>query len=139
MPWWFMASWEHRPCGTIYEKRQNPPMDCDFCARLLIRVTKFTERGWRKVGEGVQGARVVPNPKIRKKRGHRNVSPGLRKRVYDRDGWRCVECGSDNKALLTVDHRIPWSRGGRTTYENLQTMCKPCNQAKGDEHPEGSD
>lgn len=61
------------------------------------------------------------------------VSPeqatGTRKRVYDRDGNRCVECGSTEE--LTLDHRIPRSRGGKNCFENLQTMCAGCNMRKG--------
>jgi 5-methylcytosine-specific restriction endonuclease McrA len=34
--------------------------------------------------------------------------------------------------LMTQDHKHPKSRGGRNTIDNLQTMCQPCNSAKGD-------
>lgn len=32
---------------------------------------------------------------------------------------------------LQMDHVYPWSRGGETTYENLQTLCGSCNRTKG--------
>jgi len=53
----------------------------------------------------------------------------VRQRVYDRDGHKCVKCGS--MEALTLDHIVPWSRGGEDTVENLQTMCQPCNSRKG--------
>jgi 5-methylcytosine-specific restriction endonuclease McrA len=56
-----------------------------------------------------------------------------RERIYERDGHRCVSCGTDEN--LTLDHRIPKSRGGPSTDDNLQTMCAPCNQAKADSMP----
>jgi HNH endonuclease len=56
-------------------------------------------------------------------------------RIFERDGWRCVECGSTEK--LTVDHIIPRVRGGKSAPDNLQTMCRWCNHAKGATVPEG--
>lgn len=52
-----------------------------------------------------------------------------RKRVYERDGHRCVECGSTDD--LTLDHIIPLAKGGTNAEVNLQTMCEPCNGRKG--------
>lgn len=52
-------------------------------------------------------------------------------RVFIRDGWRCVECGTP--AGLTIDHIRPTGKGGsRGDMRNLQTMCGPCNNKKGD-------
>lgn len=43
-------------------------------------------------------------------------------------GRRCGYCGLE--APLTMDHRIPLSRGGAHTVENLIPACKPCNSRK---------
>lgn len=53
----------------------------------------------------------------------------LRFRVYERDGWRCLECGSEDN--LTLDHIKPWIRNGPDTEDNLRTLCGPCNSRKG--------
>lgn len=53
----------------------------------------------------------------------------LREAVYERDGYRCVVCGVGRP--LSLDHIFPWSLGGEDTFENLQTMCVPCNCRKG--------
>ena len=58
-----------------------------------------------------------------------DIPPGLRQSVYDRDGWKCVKCQSTEN--LTLDHVLAWSRGGPDTYENLRTLCRSCNSAKG--------
>jgi hypothetical protein len=36
-----------------------------------------------------------------------------------------------------MDHVIPKSRGGRTTWENVAAACKSCNAAKNDKLPKG--
>jgi hypothetical protein len=62
--------------------------------------------------------------------GTRDPIPGfIRKRVYERDGWRCVRCDSPDN--LTLDHIIPWSQNGPDKADNLQTLCGSCNSSKG--------
>lgn len=58
-----------------------------------------------------------------------DISPAKRRRIYERDGWKCIACGATKE--LTLDHRIPISRGGTNADSNLQTMCVSCNKAKG--------
>jgi 5-methylcytosine-specific restriction endonuclease McrA len=53
----------------------------------------------------------------------------VRKAVFDRDGGRCVTCGSNFD--IQYDHIIPFSMGGASTVENLQILCAPCNRVKG--------
>jgi 5-methylcytosine-specific restriction endonuclease McrA len=57
-----------------------------------------------------------------------------RQNVFKRDGNSCVYCGSTKD--LTLDHVMPRSRGGRTSWDNLVTACKSCNSRKGDNTPE---
>jgi 5-methylcytosine-specific restriction endonuclease McrA len=53
-----------------------------------------------------------------------------RRAVFARDGWTCQYCGS--RANLTVDHVIPRSKGGGSSWENIVASCAPCNRRKGD-------
>ena len=56
----------------------------------------------------------------------------LRKRIIERDGYYCVYCDEDlNNAEIHIDHVMPESKGGTTTYDNLQVTCRKCNLAKG--------
>ena len=52
-----------------------------------------------------------------------------RRAVLARDGFRCQYCGSTRH--LTIDHIVPRSRGGSTSWENVITSCAPCNVRKG--------
>ena len=53
----------------------------------------------------------------------------LRRRILNRDGWRCRTCGKAGR--LEVDHVIPVQAGGDWwDPANLQTLCRPCHFAK---------
>ena len=59
----------------------------------------------------------------------------LRNKIFERDGYRCVNCGGTED--LQIDHIIPLSRGGETKESNLQTLCRGCNQNKGTSYAKG--
>lgn len=48
--------------------------------------------------------------------------------VLERDDYTCFYCGIDAN---TVDHKIPLSKGGEFTEQNLVACCEECNVAKG--------
>ncbi|WP_316637600.1 homing endonuclease associated repeat-containing protein [uncultured Ruminococcus sp.] len=64
--------------------------------------------------------------------------PNLRLRflVMQRDNFKCCICGAspakDPSVELHIDHIVPWSKGGETTMDNLQTLCSKCNLGKSD-------
>jgi 5-methylcytosine-specific restriction endonuclease McrA len=64
-------------------------------------------------------------------------SPRFRKKVmFMRDKWTCQYCLTELKrADLTIDHVLPSSRGGKTTWKNCVTSCHRCNLKKGDKTP----
>ncbi|MCM1121865.1 MAG: HNH endonuclease [Eubacterium sp.] len=66
----------------------------------------------------------------------RDVNYRLRFKVMQRDNFKCCICGNSpakNPDIeLHVDHIIPWSKGGETVLENLQTLCSVCNLGKSD-------
>lgn len=65
----------------------------------------------------------------------REIRPGLRFKVFMRDRFRCVACGgspaTDLSIKLHADHVTSVADGGKTTLENLQTLCQGCNLGKG--------
>jgi len=68
--------------------------------------------------------------------GSRHISWRLRFLVMRRDDFKCQCCGNSPALspglILHVDHVHPWSKGGRTTKDNLQTLCEQCNIGKSD-------
>lgn len=62
----------------------------------------------------------------------RDIPPGLRFKVLNRDCFRCCACGATSSTVeLEIDHIIPYSKGGETVLENLQILCKRCNRGAG--------
>lgn len=64
----------------------------------------------------------------------RTIGDRLRFKVLLRDNFKCRICGAspatDPTVVLHVDHVFPWSEGGETTIDNLQTLCSKCNYGK---------
>jgi hypothetical protein len=66
-----------------------------------------------------------------------NYIPGItkmltRKNIFNRDGYICQYCGKSFSAKqLTIDHIIPRSKGGKSTWENVVACCESCNRKKG--------
>ena len=57
-----------------------------------------------------------------------------RHNIFKRDSHECQYCGTSRD--LTLDHLIPRSKGGKSSWTNLVTACKRCNAKKGDNSPE---
>ncbi|WP_298502154.1 HNH endonuclease [uncultured Methanobrevibacter sp.] len=70
--------------------------------------------------------------------GRQPIPRKLRHQVFQRDGYRCRECGATNKQTrLHVDHIKPVAKGGTNDLSNLQTLCEDCNKAKYTDEWEG--
>lgn len=88
---------------------------------------------------GAQSSAVKLNTEVTRRATGRDPSLRLRWHVLQRDRFICCACGA-SPALnfgvdLHVDHIIPWSKGGETVMENLQTLCSICNLGKSNVHP----
>ncbi len=67
---------------------------------------------------------------------HTGRTPSLRLRfnVLKRDNFKCLKCGRSPSThpglVLEIDHKNPYSKGGETILENLETLCLDCNRGK---------
>jgi hypothetical protein len=84
----------------------------------------LVERGDGVVTYTISQKEEVEAPKKRS----RKISQKVKDLVWNRDGGKCVECGSNEN--LEFDHIIPHSKGGANTYRNIQLLCEPCNRSK---------
>jgi hypothetical protein len=71
----------------------------------------------------------------------RGMPAKLRLHVLSRDDFRCTLCGRspalERGVCLHIDHIIPYARGGKTSEENLRTLCERCNWGRGVERIAG--
>jgi hypothetical protein len=79
-------------------------------------------------------AKVLEVTPTNKRNVIREPSLRLRWKVLQRDRFTCQKCGA-SPALklgveLHVDHITPYSKGGKTEIDNLQTFCSACNLGK---------
>jgi len=84
--------------------------------------------------------RVVPVPKVLVLQTFDRRPPQMirfsRGQVFLRDQHTCQYCGKNlSKQRLNIDHVIPRTQGGKTTWENVVTSCHPCNRKKGGRTP----
>lgn len=60
-----------------------------------------------------------------------------RQNVFDRDNHTCQYCGTRKSSKeLNLDHVIPSSRGGKTSWKNIVLSCIECNSKKANRTPE---
>ncbi len=97
---------------------------------------------WADAEEQPQGSEPEPAPPQqsptkpnRTEADYRDVRPGLRFKVFMRDRFRCLACGRSPATHLNIelhaDHVLAVANGGKTTLENLQTLCHDCKLGKG--------
>ncbi len=66
----------------------------------------------------------------------RNIAKFNRRNIFLRDENRCQYCGHKfDTHHLSLDHVVPRSRGGQTTWENIVCACLRCNVRKGGRTP----
>lgn len=103
-------------------------------AAFVAYINEDSEEDGGEAYETSQPANRADQTRVAR-RTKREISERLRFSVLLRDGFRCQSCGrspvKSPGVELQVDHIVPWSKGGETIAENLQTKCKECNQGKG--------
>lgn len=110
--------------GQIYQKKRNYFTDSE----ILTLISRLNKKNGSFYND-----REIWNAICRVERG--KVSNKMRFSIYARDGYRCRQCGASGKSVqLEIDHIIPIAKGGKSTYNNLQTLCHKCNVEKSDNY-----
>jgi 5-methylcytosine-specific restriction endonuclease McrA len=83
----------------------------EMAVPLIIRLIKFIRALWR------------------------TKVPYNKRNVMVRDNWTCAYCGLHSHTGMSVDHVIPKSKGGKSTFDNVVTSCVSCNNKKDNNMP----
>lgn len=143
----------------VWIKLGRQPSSTDFRRKeFVFDIKAFTRRfgGWRKALEAfveyinadrteedslTQHQTVLQEEMQQEQKGiyhrtKREVNLRMRFKVMVRDSFKCCICGRSPSStpglVLHIDHIKPWSKGGETVMENLQTLCQDCNLGKSD-------
>ena len=95
------------------------------------------QRKWKTRNPNAQAKKALRRALERGANGGERI---YKKRVFERDGWRCQLCGCKtvaphdhrNSRSAELDHIIPVSQGGTHTWDNVQCLCRACNGDKND-------
>ncbi len=133
----------HRPSKTEWDLVKPKYSYSTYKARFngwTNACMKFLEyKTGESVVEETKQKSEVPNTPINTKDSKlkRDIPLKLRLKVLQRDNFCCVYCGKSpathHGTVLHIDHIKPFSKGGKTSLENLQTLCQKCNWGKSNE------
>jgi hypothetical protein len=96
-------------------------------AIVLVEATYKYDK--EKLQREVEQAKGILSAETVVREDSRIISDSVKTFVWNRDGGRCVQCGSQKN--IEFDHIIPFSKGGSNTARNIQILCQDCNRKKG--------
>jgi 5-methylcytosine-specific restriction endonuclease McrA len=130
----------YREMAEVLDVEDGRYANYDFTTWLemseLRAEEKQPEDDWiRSVSIEIQVPRVIRL--LRYDRVPRTALRFNRRNLFARDGHRCQYCGTTPPSQqLSLDHVIPRSRGGDTSWENVVCCCLHCNTRKGGRTPQ---
>lgn len=118
------------------------PINICAARRALVLVMKGVASTEEHSAQAVHSCRsVIKLPSVIRLLEYRRIPHQARalsrKNIMMRDRYTCQYCAKVLPAgELTLDHVVPRSRAGETSWENLVACCHPCNNRKGNRTPE---
>lgn len=130
----------HRPVLVLNASYE--PINICPARRALVLVLKGVAAAEESAAGHLRSARAaMPLPSVIRLLEYRRIPHQTRalsrKNILMRDRYTCQYCQRTlSSSELTLDHVIPRSRRGETTWENLVACCHSCNNRKGNRTPE---
>ena len=137
----------HNKTGAVIKEGREQAQDFHYAERALKQINKtpIKCKGYYWIDTEIEDTEPIKEDidlkeyiKMRvKKNKRKKLSLSQRKIIYEKSNGYCQLCGRkmlyDN---FTVDHIIPLGRGGTNDMDNLQGVCKVCNEFKANIFPE---
>ena len=115
------------PWGELYNVYKDEELDQNTLEQEIIKLIEDDE---------VESKKGIYQYLLTKQEKHlslRVFSDKQMQKAYQKQQGICPHCKNHFDLLkMEGDHIIPWSQGGKTTDDNLQMLCKPCNRSKSD-------
>ena len=115
------VSLEKETVEALQKVRALKAHSCGDLDSLIMKMTELALKEWDPA--------LVKRQRTIGKGESRYLQAGVRAQVWERDQGKCRICSST--FALELDHLKPYAFGGKTTVENLQLLCRNCNQRKG--------
>lgn len=113
------------PWGMYYNDHKNDKLNSDDLERRIQELENDDDVTSNK---GIVAYLLTNNPKYLNLRAF-NEKQKLKK--YQEQEGICPMCGKHFEYdEMDGDHILPWSKGGKTEYENLQMLCIACNRSR---------
>ena len=111
--------------------RVTTPVSNSAATEAMLTVKRealLQDQRLKRLQNEVDALERIAEGKVQRKR--EPIPDAVKLLVYERDGGKCVKCGSDKN--LHFDQIIPISKGGGNTDQNVQLLCERCNLEKSD-------
>ena len=115
-----------RTCDSCYLELPGGRKNCPRCQSVIHVKQKECAKHMLDAKGGVT------------RRSRESIPAALRKQVYQRDSYTCVLCGVIGEGIthtekikgFEIDHIKPHAAGGDSSIQNLQVLCRKCNNSK---------
>ena len=115
-----------RICDSCYLKLPGGRKPCPRCKSIIHIKQRECARHMLEAKGGVT------------RRTRETIPNSVRRKVYERDSYTCLLCGLSGKGKthsekikgFEIDHIKPNAAGGDSQIENLQVLCRKCNNSK---------
>ena len=115
--------------GLLYNKHKDDNIDPSIIQMEVETLMADDEVGSKKgIYEYLLSTRKPSDERLLSLRAFTDTE---KKTMYARQGGVCPICGKKFELKeMDGDHKKPWSKGGKTTLENGQMLCRSCNLKK---------
>ena len=111
--------------GTLYNKHKDRDLDPVEIEKEVARLV---------LDDDVENKKGIYPYILTNDEKHLNIrafKPGMRQKAYELQNGKCKKCKKPfDISDMEADHRKPWAKGGPTTQENCQMLCRKCNREK---------
>lgn len=117
--------------GTLFAKHRNDALDPDTLEHKIGDLLSLQKPGRENVIQRLPGIYPYVLDKDERHLNLRRFTIAQKNAAYERQDRKCADCGKEFEiGQMEGDHKKPWNKGGLTTDDNCQMLCRPCNRRK---------